>query len=401
MNPVPPAAARPGRARRAAALGLCLAAVLSAAAHAHPPAGATEARGASGRPESSAAELTSRLAAVRARLDDLQADADAAVLDYAEAADRLAEARSDSESARRAADRAAGRGEDARDDAARYAAAAYKGAELGPAAAWSTARGPQEVLDRSAYLAVVGGRRADTVATAGAASTVAQTLAERAEEAEEERADAAEEAREARDAALEAVAGQRDALAGVIAEQTDLELRLARAGGTAGQPEETRAAALERASAAASAGAGPASSAAAGEPCTASGAADHPNGRIPESALCPLPQPGEMLRADAAAAFIRLDGEFRERFGRPMCVTDSYRPYAEQVRLFHEKEAGMAADPGTSTHGRGIAVDLCGGVEEHGSPEHAWMLRTAPQHGWHNPEWARGGFEPWHWEYTG
>nr|WP_246425780.1 M15 family metallopeptidase [Streptomonospora nanhaiensis] len=380
-------------------MGLCLAAVLSGTAHADPP---READG-----EASPAELTSDLAAVRARLDDLQADADAAILAYADAADRLAEARSESDAARRAADRAAGRGAQARGDAARYAAAAYKGADLSPAVAWTSSRGPQEALDRSAYLALVGGRRSDTVATADAASTAARTLAERAEDAEEERAAAAEEAADARDAALEAVAEQEDALADITAEQTELELRLARVrgGGEREELEDRREAALDRASSAASAGsgAGPAAGAepASGEPCTASGAEGYPNGRIPESALCPLPQPGEMLRADAAAAFIRLDGAFRERFGRPMCVTDSYRPYAEQVRLFREKEAGMAAGPGTSTHGEGAAVDLCGGVNEHGSAEHAWMLRTAPDYGWHNPDWARGGFEPWHWEYTG
>src|SRR5690606_27893513 len=136
-------------------------------------------------------------------------------------------------------------------------------------------------------------------------------------------------------------------------------------------------------------------------PCSAApaAAAQRSNGRIPASELCSLPQPGEALRADAAAAFIRLDGAYRERFGHPMCVTDSYRPIDEQVRLFAEKEPGMAADPGTSTHGLGIAVDLCGGVEREDSAEHRWMLANAAEHGWHNPPWARGGFEPWHWEF--
>ncbi|WP_017608106.1 D-alanyl-D-alanine carboxypeptidase family protein [Nocardiopsis xinjiangensis] len=100
-------------------------------------------------------------------------------------------------------------------------------------------------------------------------------------------------------------------------------------------------------------------------------------------------------------AFLELDGAFREEFGRPVCVTDSYRPYHEQARLFQEMSPGMAAEPGTSRHGLGVAVDLCGGVEQLGAAEHEWMLDNAPGHGWGNPEWARGGFEPWHWEYSG
>jgi LAS superfamily LD-carboxypeptidase LdcB len=109
----------------------------------------------------------------------------------------------------------------------------------------------------------------------------------------------------------------------------------------------------------------------------------------------------EWLRADAAEAFLGLDEDYREHFGQAMCVGDSYRPLSEQVRLFEESRPGMAARPGTSAHGRGVAVDLCGGVEELGTPEHEWMLDNAPDHGWDNPPWARDGFEPWHWEYEG
>ena len=28
------------------------------------------------------------------------------------------------------------------------------------------------------------------------------------------------------------------------------------------------------------------------------------------------------------------------------------------------------------------------------------MLDHGPDYGWDNPDWARGGFEPWHWEFT-
>ncbi len=63
----------------------------------------------------------------------------------------------------------------------------------------------------------------------------------------------------------------------------------------------------------------------------------------------------------------------------------------------------LSATPGTSTHGWGLAVDLCGGVERFGSEEHRWMRARGPDFGWVLPAWAREGSpreEPWHWEYV-
>ncbi|MET0133024.1 MAG: M15 family metallopeptidase, partial [Kibdelosporangium sp.] len=62
----------------------------------------------------------------------------------------------------------------------------------------------------------------------------------------------------------------------------------------------------------------------------------------------------------------------------------------------------LAAVPGTSNHGWGLALDLCGGAQSAGSPEHAWLMANAPGYGWQNPPWAqpgRGRVEPWHWEF--
>ena len=60
--------------------------------------------------------------------------------------------------------------------------------------------------------------------------------------------------------------------------------------------------------------------------------------------------------------------------------------------------------PGTSRHGVGLAVDLCGGVEDFGSSVHHWLRQNAPLYGWYHPSWASAGGslpEPWHWEYAG
>jgi LAS superfamily LD-carboxypeptidase LdcB len=73
------------------------------------------------------------------------------------------------------------------------------------------------------------------------------------------------------------------------------------------------------------------------------------------------------------------------------------------VQLYGEKP-DLAAVPGTSNHGWGLAVDLCGGIERFGTPQYGWMLANAGRFGFVHPGWAdpgNGREEPWHWEYTG
>jgi hypothetical protein len=138
--------------------------------------------------------------------------------------------------------------------------------------------------------------------------------------------------------------------------------------------------------------------------CTGEAVEQYANGQIPLSALCPLrTAPGHYLRADAAYAFDRLGQAFAVRFGRAICVTDSYRSYAAQVSVYARKP-GLAAVPGTSNHGWGTAVDLCGGIQSFSSDEHHWMDENASLYGWFHPGWAQQNGskpEPWHWEYGG
>ena len=89
--------------------------------------------------------------------------------------------------------------------------------------------------------------------------------------------------------------------------------------------------------------------------------------------------------------------------GHLLCVTDSYRSYASQV-VVKASRGSWAATPGTSTHGMGRALDLCGGVNSFGHPAHLWMQQNAPLYGWFHPSWASAGGalpEPWHWEFSG
>jgi cell wall-associated NlpC family hydrolase len=129
----------------------------------------------------------------------------------------------------------------------------------------------------------------------------------------------------------------------------------------------------------------------------------YPNGLIPPSAMCALGVAGHSLRCDAAAAYRAMSAAFASAFGTPICITDSYRGYASQVRLYGQKPA-LAAVPGTSNHGWGLAVDLCGGIESFGTAQYSWMTANAGRFGFLHPTWAdpgRGREEPWHWEYAG
>jgi hypothetical protein len=132
--------------------------------------------------------------------------------------------------------------------------------------------------------------------------------------------------------------------------------------------------------------------------------AEYPNGQVPAAGLCPLVgYPGESLRPGAAAAFNAMSLAYQKVSGVPLCVTDSYRSYVEQVAVKADR-GKWAATPGLSQHGFGLALDLCGGVEDFGSPAHLWLKQNAALYGWFHPSWAEpsGSLpEPWHWEYAG
>ncbi|WP_106264645.1 MULTISPECIES: M15 family metallopeptidase [Isoptericola] len=131
--------------------------------------------------------------------------------------------------------------------------------------------------------------------------------------------------------------------------------------------------------------------------------AAYENGQIPTAAMCELSfAPGETLRCDAGAQLERLDRAYKAKFGSHLSITDSYRSYASQVATKAAK-GYLAAVPGHSNHGWGVAVDLGDGVESFGTAQYDWLRENAPAFGWDNPGWARAdGRKPeaWHWEYT-
>lgn len=129
------------------------------------------------------------------------------------------------------------------------------------------------------------------------------------------------------------------------------------------------------------------------------------NGRLVDGDLSPT-QIGGRLRADAAGSADRLALAFGLHFGSWLRATDTYRSLAQQITV-RQVKGTLAAIPGTSNHGWGIAVDFASGINTRGSAEHKWMQENAGRYGWRNPDWAtpgRPGFEkdePWHWEFDG
>lgn len=124
------------------------------------------------------------------------------------------------------------------------------------------------------------------------------------------------------------------------------------------------------------------------------------NGLLATKDLCTLWDGRNQLRADAAVALAELNEAHVTRFGTDLCLSDGYRTLASQ-RTLKAQKGGLAATPGKSNHGWGLAIDLCG-VQTSGA-RWQWLNDNGPVYGWENPTWAkRGGsgpFEPWHWEY--
>ncbi|MEJ5866915.1 M15 family metallopeptidase [Pseudokineococcus sp. 5B2Z-1] len=121
----------------------------------------------------------------------------------------------------------------------------------------------------------------------------------------------------------------------------------------------------------------------------------HGNGKVPEGQLVEIggAGSGERLWGPAAAAYDRMAAAARAD-GVTWRVNDSYRSYEDQVSMAARKglrsEGGLAAAPGTSSHGWGMAVDL--GLDGRAQ---AWMRENAGRYGF--AETVSG--EPWHWGF--
>ncbi|RMI06840.1 M15 family metallopeptidase [Cellulomonas triticagri] len=121
--------------------------------------------------------------------------------------------------------------------------------------------------------------------------------------------------------------------------------------------------------------------------------AGYGNGKIPAEALATVDGTGHRLWAPAADSLTRLRADAAAQ-GVTIGITDSYRSYESQVDVAARKglysQGGLAAVPGTSDHGWGMAVDL-----DLDDTAQAWMRANGARYGFveDTPR------EPWHWAY--
>jgi LAS superfamily LD-carboxypeptidase LdcB len=117
------------------------------------------------------------------------------------------------------------------------------------------------------------------------------------------------------------------------------------------------------------------------------------NGKIPASALEQVGTTRHKLWAPAAESLTRMISD-AEKAGVHIGITDSYRPYAEQVDLARRKglysQGGLAAKPGTSEHGWGMAADL-----DLNAKALAWVRENGSKYGFYNT----APRESWHWGF--
>ena len=117
------------------------------------------------------------------------------------------------------------------------------------------------------------------------------------------------------------------------------------------------------------------------------------NGKIPANALEKVGNTNHKLWAPAAESLTRMVSDAKAQ-GVTIGITDSYRSYDEQVDVARRKglysQGGLAAKPGTSEHGWGMATDL-----DLNNKAQAWVRANGEKYGFveNTPR------EPWHWAY--
>ena len=118
------------------------------------------------------------------------------------------------------------------------------------------------------------------------------------------------------------------------------------------------------------------------------------NGKIPAASLEKVGATGHKLWAPAAEQLTSMIADAKKD-GVTIGITDSYRSYDEQVDLAKRKglysQGGLAARPGTSDHGWGMAADL-----DLNAAALSWMRANGEKYGFveNVPR------ETWHWTYA-
>ncbi|MDQ1625286.1 MAG: peptidoglycan DL-endopeptidase CwlO [Actinomycetota bacterium] len=351
------------------------------------------------------------------RLTALAQEAARSLQAYVTIRDEAFQARAEESAQRHAYDDARALAEQKHSDLGRFASSAYRNGggagELATIASLLDATSVTDMGRGAADLAWAGEQQSRTLDRVQLAEAQAATAAAAAAAAKERAEDAERRGRIAKETADALVAAQQSLVAALAQQARTTKDAARQAAAEAARMVQARAVAAQRRAEAARARQaalrrGEAvrfNAAAAGSgACQGGDISSYPNGEIPREMLCPLwGADWQVLRADAAATFSAMSKAYAARFGRPICVTDSYRSLEMQIDV-HRRKPTMTAEPGTSNHGWGTAVDLCDGIQSFGTVTYQWMQANASRFGWFHPGWAEPGTsrpEPWHWEFGG
>jgi hypothetical protein len=351
------------------------------------------------------------------RLAALAAEAGRALDAYATLRDAAFAARAEESAQRELYDAARLLVNRERSNLGRYAASAYRNGgsagQMAMIASLLDSRSITEMGRGAADLEWAGNQQSYTLDRVRVAEAEAARAADAAAAAKEKAEDAERRGRIAKERADRLVAQQRALVAELAEKARNTRSAARQAANEAAQMAHARAVAAQRRAAAererlAAVRRGEAvrfnATAAGSGACAGGDLSDYSNGEVPREMLCPLwGAEWHVLRADAAATFSAMSKAYAANFGRPICVTDSYRSYEMQVDV-HVRKPNITATPGTSNHGWGTAVDLCDGVQSFNTDTYRWMQNNAPRFGWFHPSWADPGGsrqEPWHWEFGG
>ncbi len=137
------------------------------------------------------------------------------------------------------------------------------------------------------------------------------------------------------------------------------------------------------------------------------------NGKLPESMLVALSWDPEktLIAAPAAADLGRLNTAFKKKFGKNLDIDLAYRTLETQKFFYQELGSYIAAKPGTSNHGWGLAIDVPESYDySFKGKYYKWLKANSKKYNWvhrknleeFRSDGSRNPYaEAWHFEYVG
>lgn len=129
------------------------------------------------------------------------------------------------------------------------------------------------------------------------------------------------------------------------------------------------------------------------------------NGRLASSNLVAISwDPGQNLIAGPALGDLtKMNQAFKKKFGHNLEIDLTYRTRGTQEYLYRELGPMIAAKPGTSNHGWGLAIDFPETRDYgFGGKYYTWLTAHSAKYGWvHHKVYDKGSpyAEAWHFEY--